>query len=251
MAPDTPSITEAEGFTTLELVATLTAVAVLAALLFPVFGMMRRRSEEVRCMSNLKGVGNSLFAYVADHRGKLLPRYAGDVAASEPKGWPYRLISMGYVTDPRILFCPSYFPRNVEEAHYKPTNSNASQTYGMRLWVVPGQKYVKENQEAHKPLSAIREPSDFFLVADSYWVAENWRSQGYGITPSKAKSEQAVHLRHGGKANALFADGRVEAKPGDYFRDLSRIDRQAIYAEAPDRTFTIIEGDAALPAPVP
>jgi prepilin-type N-terminal cleavage/methylation domain-containing protein/prepilin-type processing-associated H-X9-DG protein len=228
------------GFTLLELLAVVALVLVLAALLFPAFGAFQTRAKAATCAANLKAIGGAIFAYTADANGLILPRYADDVTDGL-KGWPRRLLNLGYLDNPEILFCPSFFPINNEQAIHKPTLKDASQTYGMRVWSPPGAKYASANTQIHKPLSLIQKPADFFLVADSVWTSEGWLSQGYGITAAKGVSKQLVHLRHSRMANTLFADGHVEQKPASYFADLNGSGGQAEYSESSAYQFSSTE----------
>jgi prepilin-type N-terminal cleavage/methylation domain-containing protein/prepilin-type processing-associated H-X9-DG protein len=228
------------GFTLLELLAVVTVTCILVALLFPAFGAFQKRAKAAKCAANLKAIGGAIFAYTADSNGYILPRYADDVADGL-KGWPRRLLKLGYLDNPEVLFCPSFFPINNEQAIHKPFLKDASQTYGMRVWSLPGRKYTADNTQVHKPLAAIQKPADFFLVADSVWTSEGWLSQGYGITASKGVSKQLVHLRHAKLANTLFADGHVEQMPGSYFADLNGPGGQAEYSEGPAYQFSSTE----------
>lgn len=227
------------AFTLLELIVVIAIVASLAVLLFSVSGILRVQSESTRCISNLRNIGSMLFSYVAEHRGMLPPGFSGDAQdfivrdanGKVAKGWPRRLAAAGYAKDESVFLCPSFFPHNVSELRRHPLEVDASEAYGMRAWTLPDSpSYNADDLYPHKPLSAIQNPADFFLVADSYWFAANWRSQGYTISAARGTpASNRVHLRHNGRANALFADGHIEAKDGDYFLTLHHPDRQPRY----------------------
>lgn len=216
------------GFTLLELLAVIAVVAILATLLFPKVQAMIASGQSTKCMANLRQIGGALASYAADNNGKILPRSASDVPVSEPQGWPRRLHSQGYIDNPEVFYCPSFFPRNSREAT-KPISGDASQTYGMRAWALPGVRLsnVGGGMNYHKSVSAVSSPSSFFIVADSVWTSSDWNSQGYGITPGN--SSQRVHLRHQKRANTLFLDGHVEAKPAEYFETLHLPEHQKEY----------------------
>ena len=55
------------AFTLIELLVVITIIAVLAALIFPVFGMVRKRSVETRTVSNMKQIGTGMGSYIAEH----------------------------------------------------------------------------------------------------------------------------------------------------------------------------------------
>lgn len=214
-----------KAFTLIELLIGISIVAILAALLMAGAGRAIDSAESAKCLSNLRQIGSALASYAGENNGTILPRYANDVPAGEPRGWPARLLKMGYITQADVFLCPSFFPRTSREAT-KAVNSDASQAYGMRNWSKPGVDWG-DDTALHKPLAVVEEPGDFFIVADSVWLSPGWYSQGYGITPGSAG--QFVHLRHAKMANALFLDGHVEPKPREYFKELSEVDRQRIY----------------------
>ena len=58
-----------KGFTLIELLVVITIIAVLAAILFPVFLMARAKARAVNCMNNLKQLGGFFAMYLADWSG--------------------------------------------------------------------------------------------------------------------------------------------------------------------------------------
>jgi len=228
------------GFTLLELAIVVAILAFLVVLFFSVGGRLRAQMESGRCIANLRNIGAMLFAYAGEHRGTLPPAFSDDATdfivrdahGRVAKGWPRRLAVAGYARDEQVFLCPSFFPKNVSELRRHPFEGDASEAYGMRGWTLPdAPNHNVTDRKYHKPLSVIENPADFFLVADSFWNDENWRSQGYSITAERLDipSHTRIHLRHDGRANALFADGHIEAKEGDYFLNLHLPDRQPRY----------------------
>ena len=80
------------GFTLIELLVVIGIIAVLAAILFPVFAAARRSARQSACVSNLHQIGLALQMYRQDYEG--LPLHLSAVNA-------------GYVRDPRLFICPS------------------------------------------------------------------------------------------------------------------------------------------------
>jgi prepilin-type N-terminal cleavage/methylation domain-containing protein/prepilin-type processing-associated H-X9-DG protein len=60
------SKTRRNGFTLIELLVVVAVIAILAALLFPVFARARERARVVACLSNLKQIGGALHEYLGD-----------------------------------------------------------------------------------------------------------------------------------------------------------------------------------------
>lgn len=55
------------GFTLIELLVVIAIIAILAAILFPVFARAREQARKTTCTSNLKQIGTSLLMYVQDY----------------------------------------------------------------------------------------------------------------------------------------------------------------------------------------
>ncbi|HWL52915.1 MAG TPA: prepilin-type N-terminal cleavage/methylation domain-containing protein [Chthoniobacteraceae bacterium] len=233
------------AFTVLELMLVIIIAAVLAVLSWAALGSISRRGENLRCVNHLRQIGVAIHAYAGEFHGMVLPRNYGlhrskddpDKPTGAERAWYSRLYYRQYVADPAIFSCPS-LPLYPKGAKPTPIRNAGAETYAMRSWVVPGNAWEPQSEE-HKPLSAITEPANFFLIVDSVWLSS--RNQGYGVAPGN--KDQNIHVRHNGKANALFADGHVEAKPAAYFRELGS-GSQAQYGTG--RDFSVWE-DAQLP----
>ena len=67
------------GFTLIELLVVIAIIAILAAILFPVFSRAREKATQISCASNLKQLGTVLVMYAAD--------YDGCLPGGFPNGW--------------------------------------------------------------------------------------------------------------------------------------------------------------------
>ena len=77
-----------QAFTLIELLVVIAIVAVLAAILVPVFGTARRQADSVQCVAQLRQIGMGVAAYVNDHAGMMpgpltMKQRADDEAAVE------------------------------------------------------------------------------------------------------------------------------------------------------------------------
>src|ERR671934_1073768 len=55
------------GFTLIELLVVIAIIAILAAILFPVFAQAREKARQAGCLSNLKQIGTATMLYVQDY----------------------------------------------------------------------------------------------------------------------------------------------------------------------------------------
>ncbi len=59
----------AKGFTLIELLVVIAIIAILAAILFPVFARAREQARKMTCLSNLKQIGTAFALYTQDYDG--------------------------------------------------------------------------------------------------------------------------------------------------------------------------------------
>src|SRR5688500_13208608 len=81
-----------KGFTLIELLVVIALIAILAAILFPVFAQAREKARSIPCLSNMKQIGLAENMYMQDHDGlihELIPGGAASRACvnGEPSMW--------------------------------------------------------------------------------------------------------------------------------------------------------------------
>jgi prepilin-type N-terminal cleavage/methylation domain-containing protein len=91
------------GFTLIELLVVIAIIAILAAILFPVFAQAREKARQSACMSNMKQLGLAVLQYSQDADGTFP---AGNHAPdSWANGWP--LTTAPYIKNLGVFRCPS------------------------------------------------------------------------------------------------------------------------------------------------
>lgn len=73
------------GFTLIELLVVIAIIAILAAILFPVFAAAKNRAHTTRCLNNLKQLSNAINLYASDNGG-LYP-FVGEDKQVEKTNW--------------------------------------------------------------------------------------------------------------------------------------------------------------------
>ena len=96
------------GFTLIELLVVIAIIAILAAILFPVFAQAREKARGAACLSNVKQLGLALQMYAQDY-DETLPNHAQDtdkfLAPNAPANWAKGL--QAYAKNTQIFSCPS------------------------------------------------------------------------------------------------------------------------------------------------
>src|ERR1043165_6386719 len=69
------------AFTLIELLVVIAIIAILAAILFPVFAQAREAARKTSCLSNIKQTGLAMLMYVQDYDERFVPWHVGEDAS--------------------------------------------------------------------------------------------------------------------------------------------------------------------------
>jgi prepilin-type N-terminal cleavage/methylation domain-containing protein/prepilin-type processing-associated H-X9-DG protein len=93
------------GFTLIELLVVIAIIAILAAILFPVFAKAREKARQTTCASNEKQLGLAFMQYAQDYDEQLPFGGGGDWCGNwAGQGWSYELYT--YVKSTGAFVCP-------------------------------------------------------------------------------------------------------------------------------------------------
>lgn len=119
-----------KAFTLIELLVVIAIIAILAAILFPVFAQAREKAREATCASNLKQIGIAMTMYVQDFDEQFPTSWA--------KGFPGNadFFCQPYMKNTGILHCPD---KQISVQTANTSCDNSSDSYG-EWYLLPGQR---------------------------------------------------------------------------------------------------------------
>ncbi len=182
------------GFTLIELLVVIAIIAILAAILFPVFARARENARKATCQSNVKQIGLGILQYAQDYDEMMVLAAAySNPSAPGYYTWPYLL--QPYVKNTQLFGCPSD-----KTYAWSGGGSNTTSTgYAMNR-LVSGLALAKFNAV-----------SDCIMLADCGILSDG--SSRYYLTDGTVdQSDNAVPPSpfHFDGANMCFADGHAK-----------------------------------------
>jgi len=106
------------GFTLIELLVVIAIIAILAAILFPVFARAREKARQSSCQSNLKQLSLGITMYAQDYDERLPYRYYNNGVG---RNWCDHFVQP-YINNTQVTICPS---TNAKSYGYAMDNLNA------------------------------------------------------------------------------------------------------------------------------
>jgi len=179
------------GFTLIELLVVIAIIAILAAILFPVFAKVREKARQTSCASNLKQIGLGIVQYVQDYDEQYPLLRHWNTGNSAPT---WRDDVNTYIKSTGVFRCPSNTAGQTE-----PGNNAMATSYGANALVL---------RDAPSLSSAnLQEPASKIVVAEfNQWWADIYYAAGTNATDFR----DVQFGGHTGMENYLFADGHVK-----------------------------------------
>jgi prepilin-type N-terminal cleavage/methylation domain-containing protein/prepilin-type processing-associated H-X9-DG protein len=228
------------GFTLIELLVVIAIIAILAAILFPVFAQARESARKASCQSNLKQISSGILMYLQDYDecfpsvGANNGNATGPAALGQPwpncYGWPcvhtggaltWAASIMPYVKNYQLFKCPSgnngarnSWPgagtNGFEVMNNPNTQRSISYYYNAALGRNPSNGNV-----AGQPIASFDAPADRSMVCetgrDRSSTDTAWRTDGDRRRATRWNDWYAPHQEG---TNIAFMDGHVK-----YFQD--------------------------------
>jgi len=191
MRKDVVRVTTKRGFTLIELLVVIAIIAILAAILFPVFAKAREKARQTSCLSNVKQIALATLQYTQDY-DEMVPRmYNWDTAWGRPPHPVFYLqVIQPYCKNEQILKCPSA--------------PNQFWGYGR------SQQHLPYRQPgAMLPLGNIKRPAQVHMLMDSFPTA-GWNYMYVYCPICSPTLTNSISDRHNGGANVGFWDGHAK-----------------------------------------
>ncbi len=201
------------GFTLIELLVVIAIIAILAAILFPVFSRAREKARQASCTSNLKQIGLAVEMYAQDY-DEALPRAAYDLSMDGTIGigdYTWRVAILPYVRNVQLFACPSdkqyaEFDGDIPDIRDMGRPQSNYETAGYAYNTIHWNSGPPHPPEG-RALAEIMLPSQTIICCD------NVGGFVLGIHPDNAHGyvrNDRGGTRHNGGGCYAFADGHVK-----------------------------------------
>jgi len=183
------------GFTLIELLVVIAIIAILAAILFPVFARAREKARQTSCLSNVKQINLGLLMYAQDfdettaHRCEATP--AGNMGCYMTQVYPY-------VKNAQLFQCPSSAPRLSSTGNRR---GGLPRTYGFNC--------RGQGTSGGKMLARFQRPAETITILDTNGGLAKSRGGDQRSNGNCGHNYWSIN-RHNDGVNVGFMDGHAK-----------------------------------------
>ena len=214
-----------QGFTLIELLVVIAIIAILAAILFPVFARARENARKSTCQSNLKQLGQGMQMYMQDYDERFprtqTPCHDWVVPRANRRYWHEQI--QPYVKNWQAFTCPSHATGNCANssiAHY-----DVNDHINRRILPADFQlsysisESVQNDCNNWTKTAKWQHPAEDVLIAESIGLVnrELSRVAWAHVCAAECNEDRRVdkNTRHSGGSNICFGDGHVKWLPAN------------------------------------
>ncbi|RYX85499.1 DUF1559 domain-containing protein [bacterium] len=180
-----PNSSKRLAFTLIELLVVIAIIAILAAILFPVFARARENARRASCQSNLKQIGLGLMQYAQDYDETLPAWYNGPSNVSNATtSWKWNDSIFPYVKSEQVFTCPSDGATNNQYVYY--TKLTAASNNFLGSYAV-NTMYRQETSYPRAPSGDLGKGVNLAAIEDSagtVWATDGLKTDVTPITSS-------------------------------------------------------------------
>ena len=205
------------GFTLIELLVVIAVIAILAALLFPVFATAREKGRQITCASNVRQLGMAFGLYAQDNDDVLPGAADGPPGAGVTGGWVYygRFGNHSQGVTPlfdvtRGSIYPYVKSRQVYACPDDGQGQASGLSYALNSCAVRDSSTNTTEPHGGKGLAAFDNTAGTLLLAEE---DADYTTHASGSTDDGYLSlywDNAVSVRHTHGSNLAFLDGHVK-----------------------------------------
>jgi prepilin-type N-terminal cleavage/methylation domain-containing protein/prepilin-type processing-associated H-X9-DG protein len=205
------------AFTLIELLVVIAIIAILAAILFPVFAQAREKARSVACMSNMKQIGTAEQMYVQDYDEKTFYR----ASSTAPSPWRSGVVIpnsgeralyswwnllMPYIKNNQVFTCPS--------------DGGPTLSKDLNLQLTIKRSYIALSTAEGLSLAQVDLPVETIVITEKWdtdytgAVTDSWIEPFNGDFTKDYQTPERMWTagnRHANLINASFLDGHAKS----------------------------------------